>query len=261
MKEFDKYYYYQKSVQSPDADVEFFHKSFKDLRDKEALSLREDFCGTFSISCEWAKLGDKKRSIGIDLDLEPIEYGKENYFSKLNEDQQSRVQILHANVMSPENPKADIVSASNFSYFCFKTRTQLKDYFIKAFSSLSEEGMFVVDCFGGTDTTKPVEEETEHDEGFSYFWDQDNFDPVTNFAQFYIHFQREGEEKREQVFSYDWRMWSIPELKDLMYEVGFKKVVVMWEGTDEEGEGDGVFTPVEQGEDCESWVAYVIGLN
>jgi hypothetical protein len=260
MKEFDKYYYYQKSVQSPDADVEFFDKSFKDLRGREPITLREDFCGTFSISCEWVKLNDKKQAFGVDLDLEPIEYGKAHYYPELSEDQQSRVQIIHGNVMSPENPKADIVSASNFSYFCFKTRAELKDYFSKALSSVNEDGMFVVDCFGGTDTTKPVEEETEH-KGFSYFWDQDSFDPVTNFAQFYIHFQRDGEEKRERVFSYDWRMWSIPEIRDLMYEVGFKKVVVMWEGTDEDGEGDGDFVPVEKGEDCESWISYIIGLK
>ena len=261
MKEFDKYNYYLKSVQSPDTDVEFFDKSFKDLRKREAISLREDFCGTFSIACEWVKLNNKKQALGVDLDLEPIKYGKKTYFTKLNKDQQSRIQILHSNVMSPENPKADIISASNFSYFCFKTRAKLKDYFTKALNSIHQNGMFVVDCFGGTDTTKPVEEETEHEEGFSYFWDQDSFDPVTNFAQFYIHFQREGEEKRKQVFSYDWRMWSIPEIKDLMLEVGFKKVVVMWEGTDEDGEGDGVFTTVEKGEDCESWIAYIIGLN
>lgn len=261
MKEFDKYYYYQKSVQSPDADVDFFEKSFKDLRGREAITLREDFCGTFSISCEWAKLSEKKQAIGVELDSEPIEYGKKTYLSKLNDEQQSRVQVLQANVMNPENPKADIVSASNFSYFIFKTRSELKDYFTKALNSVNEEGMFVVDCFGGTDTTKPVEEETEHDEGFSYFWDQDSFDPVTNFAQFYIHFQRDGEEKREKVFSYDWRMWSIPEIKDIMLEVGFKDVVVMWEGTDEDGEGDGVFRPVKAGEDCESWISYIVGLN
>lgn len=261
-KDFDKYYYYHKSVQSPDADVLFFDKTFKDLRGFEATTLREDFCGTFSICCEWTKLGENKKAIGVDLDPEPIEYGKNTYFKELNDDQQNRINVINGNVMSPENPTADIVSASNFSYFCFKTRAEMKDYFSKAHASLNEKGMFVVDCFGGSATAEPIEEETEHEkEGFSYFWDQDGFDPVTNFAQFYIHFQRKGEKKREKVFSYDWRMWSIPEIKDLMYEVGFKKVVVMWEGTDDDGEGNGEFTPVEQGEDCESWIAYVVGLN
>jgi hypothetical protein len=259
MKEFDKYYYYHKSVQSPDADVLFFDKTFKELKGREAITLKEDFCGTFSISCEWSKLNENKQACGVDLDLEPIEYGKEKYLSKLNEDQKSRVRVIHGNVMSPENPSADIVSASNFSYFIFKTRAELKDYFAKAYNSVNNDGLFILDCFGGTDTTNPVEEETEHEEGFSYFWDQDSFDPVSNFAQFYIHFQREGEEKREKVFSYDWRMWSIPEIKDLLLEVGFKDVTVYWEGTDEDGEGDGVFKAVKYGEDCESWISYIVG--
>ena len=54
-KDFDKYYYYHKSVQSPDVDVKFFDRVYKEMRGKEALSLKEDFCGTFSISCEWVK--------------------------------------------------------------------------------------------------------------------------------------------------------------------------------------------------------------
>ena len=71
--------------------------------------------------------------------------------------------------------------------------------------------------------------------------------------------KRKGEKKRERVFSYDWRMWTIPELKEIMEDAGFKKVHVYWEGSDEDGDGDGEFTRVTQGEECESWVAYVVG--
>ncbi len=260
MKDFDKYYYYHKSVQSPDIDVAFFNRVYKEVRGKEAQTLREDFCGTFSISCEWVKLNESKKAIGVDLDLEPIEYGKKNYLTQLSPDQQERVLILNENVLNDSNPKADIVSASNFSYYIFKKREQVKEYFKAALKGLKKDGMFIVDSFGGTAATEPVEEETEQDE-FSYFWDQDSFDPVTNFAQFYIHFKRKGEKKRERVFSYDWRMWSIPEIREMMMEVGFKETAVMWEGTDENGEGDGKFVKVEEGEHCESWVAYVIGIN
>lgn len=260
MKEFDKYFYYHTSVQSPEIDVQFFDKIYKELRGKEAESLREDFCGTFSISCEWIKLGENKKSIGVDLDEEPIEYGKKNYLSKLTPSQQERMLILNENVMAKANPQADIVSASNFSYYIFKKREELLEYFRAANKGVKEGGIFLVDCFGGTAATEPVEEETESD-GFSYFWDQDSFDPVTNFAQFYIHFQLDGEEKREKVFSYDWRMWSIPEIREIMLEAGFSDTAVMWEGTDENGEGDGKFKKVQTGEHCESWVAYIIGIN
>ena len=54
-------------------------------------------------------------------------------------------------------------------------------------------------------------------------------------------------------------MWAIPELRDLLEEVGFKKVHIYWEGTTADGEGDGVFRPVTSGEECQAWVAYLIG--
>ena len=105
---------------------------------------------------------------------------------------------------------------------------------------------------------EPNEHETEH-EGYSYYWDQDSYHPLTNHAQFYIHFKRDGEKKREKVFSYDWRLWSIAELKDLLADAGFNDSVIYWEGTDEDGDGDGEFSRTEEGEQCESYVAYVIG--
>lgn len=98
-------------------------------------------------------------------------------------------------------------------------------------------------------------------EGYSYYWDQDCFDPITNEAQFYIHFKRRGEAKRQEVFSYDWRMWSIPELRDLLVEVGFSATYVYWEGSDKNGEGNGIFTRAERGEECEAWVAYIVAAK
>ncbi len=38
----------------------------------------------------------------------------------------------------------------------------------------------------------------------------------------------------------------------------FSKVTVYWEGTNEKtGEGNGVFTPAEQGEDAPAWIVYI----
>ena len=127
-----------------------------------------------------------------------------------------------------------MVNSLNFSYFIFKERKVLKKYFQNVYDSLNEDGMYVLDIFGGSECQEANEQETEHDD-FSYSWDQDSFDPVTHHGQFYIHFQRNGEAKREKVFSYDWRMWTIPELRDLLEEVGFKTTSVYWEGTDDDG--------------------------
>ena len=41
----DKYKCYLKSVQSPEHEVEFFDKAFKDEFHRKPTTLREDFCG------------------------------------------------------------------------------------------------------------------------------------------------------------------------------------------------------------------------
>lgn len=254
---FDKYWYYLNSVQSPEVDVEFFKKVYKELRGKNANSFREDFCGTFALSCEWVKLDPSHNAVGVDLDPEPIAYGKKNYLPKLPPEAQERVKVIRGNVLSGTLPKCDMIAACNFSYFIFKTRKEMKKYFQNALNTLNSKGVFLMDIFGGSACQEANEEETVHDT-FSYFWDQDSFNPITNEAQFYIHFQPKGEAKKERVFSYDWRMWSIPELRDILEEVGFKKTHVYWEGTTDEGEGDGVFKRTEEGEECESWIAYIV---
>ena len=256
-KNFDKYWYYNKSVQSADADVEFFVNTYKELKNKKPKIFREDFCGAFKLSCEWVKLDPGFQSVGIDIDLEPTQYGKKNYLSKLSKDQQSRVRIINGNVLSEKNPKADIIAACNFSYFIFKERETMKNYFSNNQKALNKNGIFILDIFGGSQCYEPNEEEVEH-KGFSYFWDQDSYDPISNESMFYIHFKPKGQKKIKKVFSYDWRIYSIAEIKDLLKEVGFKKIHVYWEGTDENGEGDGEFRPATQGEDCESWIAYII---
>ena len=217
LRDFNKYDYYIQSVQAPEADIEFFDQAWKDLRKnpKDFVTLREDFCGTFLVCGEWVKSRKDRVAYGLDLDPEPLNYGEAHTLAKLNDDQKERLNCLQMNVLSPEAPKAQMVVANNFSYFIFKEREQLKEYFTSVHGKLTDDGLFVVDIFGGSQCHEPNEEETEHD-GFSYFWDQDYFDPVTNHALFYIHFKRDGEKKREKVFTYDWRMWTIPELRELL---------------------------------------------
>ena len=218
--------------------------------------MREDFCGTFALSCEWVKLDPKHESYSLDLDPEPISYGKTNYLPKLKPEQQKRVHLHEGNVLTSRMPSTDIAIAMNFSFYIFKTRELLKKYFANSYRHLKKDGVFILDCFGGSQCYDEIEESTKH-RGFTYYWDQTGFDPVTNQALFYIHFKPKGQQKVEKVFTYDWRMWSIPELRELLAEVGFKKTHVYWEGTTKKGEGDGKFTRTEKGEACLSWIAYI----
>ena len=257
---FDKYEFYSKAVQSPDEDVRFYRRIYKSLRGgKKPTVLREDFSGTGAICCEWVKLDKANRSCGLDLDLEPMTYGREHYIAKLTKHQQNRIALIQKNVLSPGLPRADIAVAVNFSYFFFKQRDVLKSYMQNVYKSLNRDGMFVLDIFGGSQCTDAIEDKTKHKE-FTYYWDQKSFDPVTSEAYFEIHF-RYKTKKYEGVFVYDWRMWSITEIRELMSEVGFKETVVYWEGTDKKGNGNGVFKKVKHGEPCHSWIAYIAGLK
>lgn len=258
-QEFDKYKYYIRSVQSPKEDVRFFNHIYREINRKSARILREDFCGTFLICCEWVKLHSRNAAIGVDFSREPLFYGRKNHLSQLTGSQQKRVTLKESNVLNFRSIKSDIVVAVNFSFYVFKERQFLKKYFRSVFLSLKPQGLFIVDCFGGPECQSPNEEEREYKD-FSYFWDQMSFDAITCHAQFQIHFKRKGERKRKNVFQYDWRMWSIPELKDIMEEVGFREVFVYWEGTDKKGEGTGEYKRQEgTSENCSTWVAYLVG--
>jgi SAM-dependent methyltransferase len=253
---FDKYDLYRKAVQSPETDVEFLRKTFRELKKRDPKTLREDFCGTFLLSTEWIKLNSKFEAYGMDLDPEPLEYGRHHYLTKLKPEQQRRLHLMERNVLKPGLPVVDLSIAMNFSYFIFKTRPLLKEYFSNVYRSLKKDGLFVLDLFGGSLCHDANEEMTKH-KTFNYYWDQVSFDPVTNDALFYIHFKPKGMKKQERVFKYDWRMWSIPELRDILAECGFKKSHIYWEGTNKKGGGDGVFTRTEKGEACQSWIAYI----
>lgn len=259
LKPFDKYWYYQKSVQSPDSDVIFLRDTYRELKGKNAKTLREDFCGTFLICTEWVKLHGDHQAIGVDLDSEPIQYGLQHYLPNLKPYQQERVNVLQRNVLDSKLPQADIIAALNFSFCIFKQRDLLRKYFLNCYNTLDKSGILICDIFGGSQCYEPNEEETVHKaDDFSYFWDQDSWNPISNEGMFYIHFKRRGEKKRDKVFTYDWRLWSIPEIREIMHEAGFSKTHVYWEGTTKKGEGDGVFKRSETGEHCESWIAYVV---
>lgn len=259
-QEFDKYEYYSKAVQSPEEDAAFIRNTYIELRNTKPKILREDFCAAHALCCEWVKLGTDHQAIGVDLDPEPLDYGKTNYQPKLTSKERSRLEVIQDNVLTRNLPNADIVAALNFSYFGFKQRKELLNYFRNVYNSLNEGGILLFDCFGGAECLEPNEHESIYDE-FSYFWDQDTFNPVNHHAKFHIHFKRKGEKKRLKVFSYDWRLWNLPELKDIAEDAGFSRCYTYWEGTDEDGDGNGIFTRSDVGDECESWVAYIAALK
>ena len=76
--------------------------------------------------------------------------------------------------------------------------------------------------------------------------------------QCYIHFRFKDGSKIKKAFSYAWRLYTAPELRDMLIEAGFSKATVYWEGEDEDGEGNGEFTPDARGDADLAWIAYIV---
>ena len=256
----DKYDLYQKAVQDPTQEVELFRRVFKDAYGRHPAVLREDFCGTFAVCCEWVDKHPEGLAIGVDLDPEPLAWGKEHNLSKIDSEAQSRVHLFKDDVRLIAEQKADIIAGMNFSYFIFKTRQELKEYFSSAYQNLNDEGTLILDIFGGHEVLEDEREESEDiDDSAEYIWEQANFDPITHDYTFHIHFEFSDGSKMKKAFTYHWRLWSIPEVRELLEEAGFASSTVYWEGTDQKtGEGTGKFKPQQRGDADPAWISYIV---
>lgn len=257
-----KYALYELSVQSPDVHAEWLEKVYLEITRKNARSIREDFCGTFKTACEWVKRHPKNMAMGLDLDPEPLDYGRENHLSQLNEHQKARVQILQKDVLHPTSTRVDLITAGNFSFCIFKKRDILLKYFKSCQASLKKGGLLILELAGGPGMITPMREKKEvffdRKRKFVYTWHQKSYDPITHDALYSIHFKLWNGRVMNDQFVYDWRLWSIPEVRDALSEAGFSETIVYWE-TSHKGKGTGEYVRMENGDNAFAWVAYVMG--
>ncbi|MBI1422603.1 MAG: class I SAM-dependent methyltransferase [Gammaproteobacteria bacterium] len=261
----DRHLMYQAAVQAADVEVEFLDKIFREIRGRQPLSFKEDFCGTALLSVEWCKSDPKRTAIGVDIDEPTLKWGGEHNLQPAGSDVASRVTLLQKDVREVLEPKVDITCAFNFSFCIFKTRGSLREYFTKARAGLKDDGMLVLDIFGGTECMDTLEEETElEDVSGTYVWEHAKFNPITNEILCHIHFEFPDKSRMEKAFTYDWRLWSVPELKELLEEAGYSKVRVYWEQFEETDDDDdylesnGEFLEATEVENQESWHAYIV---
>ncbi|MEC9376170.1 MAG: class I SAM-dependent methyltransferase [Pseudomonadota bacterium] len=252
----DRHELYEKSVQNVEEECDFMIATFNNIRGRKAISFREDFCGTASAACEWTKRDKSYTALGVDFDKEVLDWGRSNHLSQLSPDQQARIKLIQSDVLKVETEKQDIVGAFNFSYWVFQTRPLMVEYFRRVYDSLKDDGIFFLDAFGGYEAYEEMKEKTKYD-GFSYIWHQASYSPVSGEIICHIHFKFPDKSKIKKAFTYIWRLWSLPEIKEMLVEAGFNNPIVYWEGTDKDGEGDGVFTPDEKGEADAGWIAYL----
>jgi len=254
----DRHQLYQDSVQDPETEIDFIVETWNSLRNRPAEMLREDFCGTANTACEWVARDERHYAVGLDLDDEVLEWGRLNNITTMSLEEQSRISLIRENVLHASTELADIVLAMNFSYYLFLTRDDLLDYFRGVHAGLEDDGLLFLDAYGGYDAPRDIEEERECD-GFTYIWEQASFNPVDSNMTCHIHFEFPDRSRMDRAFSYDWRLWTLPEIREVLTEAGFSDVTVYWEGTDEEeNEGNGIYEPAETGDADPGWVCYLV---
>ena len=170
------------------------------------------------------------------------------------------MELAQRDVLACCEPRSDVVCAFNFSYWVFKTRSELLRYFESALASIGPEGLFVCDLLGGPDA-QCVLEERKRMPGFKYVWDQVSFNPIDHHFFCAIHFEFPDGTRLNRAFTYDWRLWTAAEIGDCLREAGFSRSEIYWEGTDKEsGEGNGIFTRRSKVHNEQAWIAYLVAF-
>ncbi|KAG8387505.1 hypothetical protein BUALT_Bualt02G0028100 [Buddleja alternifolia] len=256
-----KFSLYQQSVQSPKGDISYLQKFFlMYVGGRVPLHLQEDFCGTALLSTEWLRSDARRTAVGLDLDVEALNWCVENNVNRIGADIYSRIFLFHGNVLEPlesklvksdpneiiqnislkdiesdphnskslkdiQLPERDIVCAFNYSCCCLHNRKELILYFKHALNALSKKGgIFAMDLYGGT-SSEGVLKMQRRFPNFTYVWEQDEFDIIQRKTRISLHFNLHKQHRKlRHAFSYSWRLWSLPEVKDCLEEAGFRSV-------------------------------------
>jgi hypothetical protein len=257
----DRYRLYQLAVQDPESDVIRLRRMYERRYARTPRSLREDFCGTAAFAAAWVKAHRENRAWGVDLDPEPLDWGRRHNVAPLRAEQAARLTLVEGDVRTARTPKVETLVAYNFSYFLFKKRDELLRYFRRCFAALQDEGIFVIDAYGGPEAMAKGRERRRVG-SFTYIWDQYRYDPITHDATCHIHFQFRDGSKIERAWTYHWRLWTIGELRDLLAEAGFATSTVYWEGTESgTNQPNGTFRPRAHADEDPAWIAYVVAAK
>ena len=260
---------YEASVLSTLFDLDFIERVYRTTRRRRFTRLREDFCGTALLACGWALRDPAHQAIGVDIDPVPLAWARRNHLARMR-DAAARVALVRGDVRAVRTAKVDVVCALNFSYWIFKTRDGLRRYFRRVHESLRPGGIFFVNAYGGMRAFRPLVETryvtASHAAdglrvpGFTYVWQQKRFNPITNEILCYIHFRWRDGSARPRAFTYDWRVWTLPEIQEVMLEAGFRRTEVHVEDWNEgPGDTEVVFRRMKRFDNRSAWLAFVAG--
>jgi hypothetical protein len=236
----DKFECYELCVQSPRHVVAFL----RGVHGERPTVLREDFCGTAAFSRRWVRealtRGELCRSVAVDCDAATIARAHEMAIAMGCED---GVEFrMHDAVRAEPTTMdgCDVVFVGNFSIGYIHSRTDLVRYFQRSRERLAMSnagfggGIFVCDTYGGAGAftlggIQRVHQSKGHHR-VHYAWQHEAADAMTGMVRNSISFrvELEGEIIAElpRVFVYEWRLWSIAELREAMAEAGFRRSAV-----------------------------------
>ncbi len=277
----DRHVLYELAVQCVEAEIDFVDDTFRQLRNRKLATLREDFAGTCNTSAEFVSRRATNFAVGVDLDRPTLDWGASRHIEgRLQPAERERLTQLCENVLETDGRHAlkdmgapdadagfDAVLAMNFSYFILQQREQLRAYFKRVLSTLKPDGILFLDCYGGYESYSECEDERrikpDKDAGvkpYNYIWDQHRYNPITGEMDCKIHFTFDDGSEMRDAFLYTWRMWTMPEIREILAEAGFRKSTVYWEGTDEDDpeQGNGEYAPTEEGDADPAWVCYIV---
>ena len=254
----NKYDLYEESVQNVDFEVEFISKIYKRKNKIKCKSIREDFCASAKISSAWVKDNKNNIAYAVDFDQKILDFAKTSFSKNMSRDELDRLKLIKGNSLTKQTAKVDCVSAFNFSYWVFKERSELIKYFKNAYKNLNKKGLLMLDAFGGYEAHQELEEKTQY-KNFTYCWDQSCFNPITNELTCYIHFEFKDGSSIKKAFEYNWRLWSLPEIRECLLEAGFKSTDIYMQGWDDEKEEETEeFTKMTSCDADPGWIAYII---
>jgi SAM-dependent methyltransferase len=256
------------AVQHPLAEVSFLQRAYQHYRGQWPTLLREEFAGTCAVASTWVGLDEEYRALAVEADGPTARWARRRADIELGERGQDLI-ILEADVLDIAGPRVDVIAALNFSILIYHDCDSLRNYFRHARRSLRTDGIMVLDVFGGPGAICTGEQSRRVSgdgdkviKPFTYIWEQRRFDAVTERIDCRIHFAFRGRGRRNSVFRYDWRLWSLPQLVEVAQEAGFAKVQVWADAYDSRRRiSDGLYQPVQRMTQRMDWIAYVVAIK
>jgi len=255
----DLYSLYQEAVQDPELEVQFIDRVFRKARGWSPRRMHEDFCGTAALACAWVRSLPDRAAVAVDIDAAPLRWGMAHNVAALEPGQRERLRLEQGDACGHDSGPVDVVVALNFSFNALRSRERLLAWLRRTRRQLEPEGMLVLDVLGGPSCHAVGEDPPEVRDGFTYHWETLAFDPINHRARCAIHFHLDDGRELRRAFVYEWRLWTLPELKVALHEAGFGHATVWWEGVDPEtGEGDGRYVARSSADPVECFVCYLV---